>query len=94
MEKMGPVEKMFKEKYRRWTNDCVSDETKPFLWPDAARYVARLHRSASNQPVTVSIIRHWTWIPAPEIGLGKPLPVADDGQQTLYVGKITPEDLK
>ena len=94
MEKMGVIEKMFKEKYRRWTNDCVADETKPFLWPDAARYVARRNRNQTNQPVTVAIIRHWTWIPAPEIGLGKPLPTTDDGQSTLYTGKISPEDLK
>lgn len=94
MEKMGVIEKMFKEKYRRWTNDCVADETKPFLWPDAARYVARQNRSQTNQPVKVAIIRHWTWIPAPEIGLGKPLSTTDDGQSTLYTGKISPEDLK
>lgn len=95
MEKMGIVEKMFKEKYRRWTNDCVSDESKPFLWPDAARYVARLNNDRlENPPNTVSIVRHWTWIPAPEFGLGKPLPTADDGQSTLYTGKITAEDLK
>lgn len=94
MEKLGPIEKMFKEKYRRWTNDCVADEAKPFLWPDAARYVARLHRNATKQPAEVSIVRHWTWIPAPDKGLGVPLSTADDGQSVLYVGKISPEDLK
>lgn len=94
MEKLGLIEKMFKEKYRRWTNDCVSDESKPYLWPDAARYIARLYRDPVNQPVSVSIIRHWVWIPPPEKGLAKELPEQDDGQNVLYTGQISAEDLK
>lgn len=93
MEKLGLIEKMFKERYRRWTNDCVSDESKQYLWPDAARYIARLNRDGQNPPAFVTIVRHWMWIPAPDKGLGVPMPVQDDGQSVLYTGMISAEDL-
>lgn len=89
MEKLGFAEKMFKEKYRRWTNDCVSDESKTYLWPDAARYIARLHRSPGKRPVEVSIVRHWEWIAPP----GQSKSTNIDGQNTLYKGTISAEDL-
>ena len=94
MEKLGLVEKMFKEKYRRWANDCVSDESKSFLWPDAVRYIARRNTTKDSRPVSVSLIRHWTWIDPPEQGLGKPLRLADDGTNTFYAAKISPEQLQ
>jgi hypothetical protein len=94
MEKMGIVEKMFKEGYRRWSNDCVSDVNDSYLWPDTTRYIARLNRSYSNPPVSVSIIRHWTWIDPPETGLDKPLRTADDGQETLCTNAISLEELE
>jgi len=93
MEKLGLVEKMFKEKYRRWTNDCVSDEAKPYLWPDAVRYIARTNNQTNNPPASVSIIRHWMWIPSPDKGLNAPLPTKDDGSNILYTGNVTAEDL-
>ena len=94
MEKLGLVEKMFKERYRRWANDCVSDVNDSYLWPDAARYIARLYRRPENPPVSVSIIRHWAWILPPEKGLEVSLADRDDGQETLYQGKISMEDLQ
>jgi hypothetical protein len=94
MEKMGVIEKMFKEGYRRWGNDCVSDTNDSYLWPDATRYVARNNRRTGNPPVSVSIVRHWTWIDPPEKGIGKPLRTADDGQETLVTNAISPEDLE
>ena len=89
MEKLGIVEKMFKERYRRWSNDCVSDESKPYLWPDATRYIARLHANPNNPPVTVSIVRHWEWIPEP----GQAVASNQDGSNILYTGQISAEDL-
>ena len=94
MEKMGIVEKMFKEGYRRWGNDCVSDVNDSFLWPDATRYVARVNRIPNNPPVSVSIIRHWTWIDPPEKGINVALRTADDGQEILCTREITAKDLE
>jgi hypothetical protein len=94
MEKMNLVEKMFKEKFRRWTNDCVSDENLSFLWPDTTRYIARLNHTGHSNPKSIAIIRHWTWIEPPEKGISRPLRETDDGQDTLYTGYISDADLK
>jgi hypothetical protein len=97
MEKLNTVDKMFKEGYRRWANDCVSDTSDSFLWPDATRYIARINRDnggSGNPPVSVSIIRHWIWIDPPEIGISKPLRTTDDGQETLCTQAIATKDLE
>ena len=94
MEKMGLVEKMFKEGYRRWGNDCVSDVNDSHLWPDATRYIARQNMQPGNPPVSVSIIRHWTWIDTPDKGIGKPLRTADDGTEIVCTRAVTTEDLQ
>jgi hypothetical protein len=94
MEKLSIIDKMFKERYRRWTNDCVSDPNMSYLWPDAVRYIARLYRCPDNQPVSVSIVRHWIWIDSPAVGLDKPLRTADDGQQILCTCAISAKDLE
>jgi hypothetical protein len=94
MEKLSIIEKMFKEGYRRWGNDCVSDVNDSYLWPDAARYIARMNRSNGSTPASVSIIRHWVWIDPPETGIGKPLRTLDDGQETLCTYNTSTEDLQ
>jgi hypothetical protein len=94
MEKMNVVEKMFKEGYRRWANDCVSDTNMSYLWPDATRYIARINSSVGNPVVSVSIVRHWIWIESPETGLDKPLHAADDGQEILCTRSISIAELE
>ncbi len=94
MEKMSVTEKMFKEGYRRWANDCVSDVNDSYLWPDATRYIARVNRRTGNPPVSVAIIRHWIWIDPPEIGIGKPLRTVDDGKETLCTYAISEKELE
>jgi hypothetical protein len=94
MEKMSITEKMFKEGFRRWTNDCVSDVNDSYLWPDATRYIARLNALPGNPTVSVAIVRHWIWIDPPETGIDKPLRSADDGQETLCTNVISERDLE
>jgi hypothetical protein len=94
MEKMGLIDKMFKEGYRRWTNDCVSDVNDAFLWPDATRYIARINNHPGNPPTKVSIIRHWVWIDPPETGIQKPLRTADDGHEILCTKAISAKELE
>lgn len=65
MENLGIVDKYFKERYRRYANDSLRLDNNARLWPDAARYVARLHDSPSNPPVEVSLIRYWSVVPPP-----------------------------
>jgi hypothetical protein len=40
------------------------DENAP-LWPDAARYVARVNNDSDSSPATVKLTRHWAFIPDP-----------------------------
>jgi hypothetical protein len=93
-EKMGYLERMFKERYRQWGVDALNSDAESYLRPDAARYIARLHNTdPNNPPVRVCIIRHWTYIPPPEEGLGKPLPAEEDGQEVIFDTDVQPGDL-
>jgi hypothetical protein len=94
MEKMSVVEKMFKEGFRRWSNDCVSDKDDAFLWPDTVRYIAKANTHPGRVPTTVSIVRHWTWIDPPATGINKPLRTTDDGQEVLYTSPISVKELE
>jgi hypothetical protein len=51
MENLGIVEKYFQERYRKYANDNLRLDSDAPAWPDAARYIARLHCSAVNPPV-------------------------------------------
>ncbi len=94
MDKLPILAKMHKERYRKWAHDVLNDERNSFLWADAVRYVARQNYNSHNPPVAVCLVRHWSRIPPPKEGLGKPLPDADDGQSVLYMRDVTAEDLK
>jgi len=65
MENLGIVDKYFKERFRKFANDNLRLDTNSALWPDAARYIARLHNSAANPPVAVNLIRYWSEVPPP-----------------------------
>lgn len=93
MEKLNPLEQMFKERYRKWAIDCVNDPAVSFIWPDTARYIARLYNNDRNPPVSVSLVRHWEMIPRPD-GLPHNISYAPEGALILHTEKINPEDLK
>lgn len=93
MDKLNLIDKMFKERYRKWANDCVNNEQVAIVWPDTARYIARLHSNPVNPPVSVSIIRHWTWISPPNECPKRRVPEGG-GSKTLFTYDLAPEDLK
>jgi hypothetical protein len=53
------------ERYRKWANDHVRTDDDAAIWPDAARYAARVNADAHNQPVHVRLVRHWSPVPPP-----------------------------
>jgi hypothetical protein len=57
-----------KERWRRWTEVIRLDE-KRVAWPDAARFVARLHAHPLNPPVAVTLHRRWAAVPPIGTGL-------------------------
>ncbi len=79
MERLGFLEKIPKERYRKFFDDnCVWDKV-PETWPDIARYVARASMvEKSNPPETVSLIRFSSKIPPPPMPDDLPPPQGQD----------------
>lgn len=64
MERLGFIEKVPKERYRKFFDDNASWEKLSILWPDIARWIARTnYQSEDNPPVTVSLLRFSSKIP-------------------------------
>ena len=55
IERMGIIEAMQKERYRKFANDNIVVPTFKMFWPDFARYIARAHVCTDNKPELVSI---------------------------------------
>lgn len=88
MEKLGIVDKYFKERYRKYASDNLRLDTRSGLWPDAARYVARANDNPADPPVAVELIRHWSEVPPPG---GAPNPWS---QFTFFKYAVRPEDVR
>jgi hypothetical protein len=65
MNELGFIQRYFHERYRKWANDNVRLDENSGLWPDTARYIARLYFDASNPPQSVKLVRYWAEIPPP-----------------------------
>jgi hypothetical protein len=65
MENLGFFEKYVKERYRKYANDNLRLDSNSTLWPDAARYIARVNNRPSNPPVSVDLVRYWSIVPPP-----------------------------
>jgi hypothetical protein len=62
MEQLSFTERYFKERYRKF-EEALPDTNYSLLWPDAARYVARMKSSTANPVVTVMLVDWWARIP-------------------------------
>ena len=92
MENLGIVDKYLKERYRRYANDGLRLDNNARLWPDAARYIARLHDSPGNPPVAVNLIRYWSVVPPPTAtGAYQPAPWQ---QHMFFQYQVAPGDLR
>ncbi len=65
MERLGLIEAMQKERYRKFTNDNIVMPCFQMFLPDFARYIARTHACANNKPELVSLYLSETDIPEP-----------------------------
>ena len=65
MEQLGYADKYWNERYRKYANDNLRLDANARLWPDAARYIARVNNRASNPPAVVELVRHWSIVPSP-----------------------------
>jgi hypothetical protein len=69
MEKLGYMERMQKERYRKW-RERVRQDMFSIVWDDTARYVARLHNNPTNPPKQIVLVREWDSIPPPQFKPG------------------------
>ena len=91
MNEIGLVERYFKERYRKFSEYLRRDSHSVF-WPDAARYIARLHRNPGNPPTAVQLIRHWSDINPP--GPGGQYQPGRWQQYLYYTYLVQPGDLE
>jgi len=68
MHEIGYVDRYFKERYRKFSTEYLRMDSHSALWPDAARYIARLNRNSANPPTGVRLIRSWSEMKAPGPG--------------------------
>ena len=91
MENLGYVDKYFEERFRKYANDCLRLDDYSALWPDAARYIARVNNRTGNPPVGVQLIRYWSIVPPPGANGEETQP--NWNQYAFYRYQIQPGDL-
>ncbi|MBZ5641262.1 MAG: hypothetical protein LAO19_00740 [Acidobacteriia bacterium] len=85
----GYFRRYFMARRLKWSADNLRLDENAALWPDAARYVARVNDMPDNPPVTVNLVRHWSFIEPPLSGK------ADAWNQfTFFKYAVLPGDLK
>lgn len=91
MQDLGFVERYEKERYRKFAEYLRAD-TNPALWPDAARFIARLNDSPSNPPAAVVLVRYWSAMGTPGSD-GSYHPGPRQGN-VFFAYLVKPEDLR
>jgi len=91
MEKLGPMDRYLKERYRKYANDNLRLDSNEGIWPDAARYIARANYRPSNPPVTVGLVRYWRFVPPP--GPNAEAQAGDWNQYMFFRYSVAPGDL-
>jgi hypothetical protein len=96
MERLSLIDRIRKERYRKFAYDSIAWDKYRFFWPDLARYIARQCVLPNDTPELISVHRFTQSILAPDI-------VADDfikertaaaTDSTLITYVIHPEDLQ
>jgi hypothetical protein len=90
MEMLGYADRYAKERYRKYANDNLRLDSNAGLWPDAARYAARVNNDPSNPPVSVVLTRYWSEVPGPG---GAPVEEAPWQQFPFFRYQVSPKDL-
>jgi hypothetical protein len=90
MEQLSLQERYFKERYRKFT-DVLEDEKNAVLWPDAARFIARVNNNRPAPVKMVFLVRHWSAILARADGSYMPAPW---DSHVFFAQKISAGDLE
>jgi hypothetical protein len=92
MDQLNQIERIVKERYRKYGLEHLNNDKEAMLRKDFARYLARQYKAEDKLPTQVKLIRHWAGIPAPALGMGKPLP-PHLNHFTFYTYSVKPSDL-
>lgn len=87
-EDYGYYRRYFMDRQVSWGYETLGKNSNAALWPDAARYVARLNNLPNNPPVAVALTRHWSNIPP--LMSGQPMKWSQD---TFFTYSVSPGDL-
>ena len=93
MHLLSLTERYAKERYRKFGNERLRLDANSALWPDAARYIARLYNTdPANPPVSVQLVRHWSMVPPPSQNrTAEPQPIS---HYAYFTYPVTQEDLR
>jgi hypothetical protein len=82
------------ERWNQWEVNLGNNENS-VIWPDAARYIAKLHRDPSNKLVSIQFRRYWNRIPPPSSDDFQPLnkSIRYEHQDLLYTYHAKSSDL-
>jgi hypothetical protein len=89
MQLLDFAERYYKERYRKYEEALASDDHAA-LWPDAARYIARLHSTGPVAPQTIMLINRWSNVVPRDDGTFERTPW---DAHVLYSYTVKPEDL-
>jgi|ERR1700691_1804476 hypothetical protein len=90
MEQLTLTEKYSKERYRKFV-ETILDNTNAALWPDVARYVARLPEIREGRPQKVMLVVKWSAIVRQPDGTFTRAPW---DEHVFYSYDVKPEDLQ
>ena len=93
MHELGYFERYAKERYRKFSNERLVVKENAALWPDAARYIARLNADASNPPQIVKLSNYRCVIPTPPEPGEPPIPERWE-RDVFFTYNVKPDDLK
>lgn len=98
MEKMGLFDKFRYERYRKWAIDRVRLDAYSGIWPETARYIARLfYDDPAGPPREITLVRHWRTIKDPRqlwIPLGKENELLKEDSYAFFHYNVRPEDIQ
>ena len=67
MERMGMFARFMQERFRKWGPERIRLDENSMLWPDTARYMARIHwNEGPSPPVELRLVRHFSMVPQVE----------------------------
>jgi len=89
MERLSLTERYIKERYRKFAENLQAD-INAALWPDAAKFIARLNNNRSVPVRMVLLVRYWSAIVPQPDGTYQPAP---EDAHVYYAYEVQPGDL-